>query len=619
MNKAGNNPKRNKLENALNDVYSEDVFMDKTYKKNLDKLVENTIRAKKIEDMNLAQNNTQKKGFFGRIFSFTKWNVAFLTSFIAVLFFGGIAMAAVPQFREAIFPTKGEISINSEPQGASVYIRSQGDTDYSLLGETPLSESLEPGDYEMKLKLESYEPYLTDFSLEVGESYDQDVKLSEEKKALDLIKEWKTYTDLEEEFEFKYPLSWEFEHKVDQKKSFGQIEITGMKSKIIVYKEILDFEKNPSKISYEGNEYDGIKNYKNWNYVVFRSFVSDDRSNLLKVAFFTDKKENLSIFEFVSDSVSVYDKEKIIENQKEWMLYNNSSIGFSMKYPVDWEILKKAETSDYAQVDFRPKNNSGNSLSVIYTEKYYDRMADFRLYERGNLINGYDVRKYCTSDCTGEVLYEFPNRFYVLYNADQDADIVEKYEDMIQTFSISPDVDDYYQNIVDYTYGYEVTIRNDDIYVEENVEEDFFDVKGVTIREEASMPGRLRVYKWDDIDDKWDEFVESLNLESATVYSKKILIDGQIYYRNIVWDEVEGRKGEYYIKKVIYSLNSMQEGVEQVDPRIQVSEDDLVVMWTPGVQLGADIKDVRSGESDVEGGVEKVDAIVGSLRRIVYK
>src|SRR4030042_2301531 len=187
-----------KFEEALCESFNEDVLMDSTFKKNLDKLVSNTIDAVEIEEQRTQlEEKLQKKSFFQMVFRSSSWQMSFLASFMGILLIGGTVFAAVPSLREIIIPVQGNLIVNTDPDGADVLINGGEYESFTKIGTTPLNKTLKAGNYVLNIENDGYELYEGEFQLEAGKSKHFDIVLEKIFSVLNRIKEWKNYINRE--------------------------------------------------------------------------------------------------------------------------------------------------------------------------------------------------------------------------------------------------------------------------------------------------------------------------------------------------------------------------------------------------------------------------------------
>lgn len=618
-----NNKKYKRLEEALSESFRADIDMDKTYKKNLDKLVENTIKAKELEQREQVLDksaNMKNRSFLSIFFNGAKWQATFLASFLGMLLLGGVAFAAVPQLREIVIPTKGSLYINSEPEGALVELRGGEYGTFTSIGQTPLNTKFKAGNYEMKVILENYEEYATTFELEAGKTKSFEVKLKKEMSALDMIKEWKTYTDLERGFEFTYPLKWKFEEVITGEADdllTQTIKVYGENSELIIYFDTHELENSSYEFTISDSKYFGLEDEQGWKYIIFAEFVSEDTTNLMKIAFYTNKEEDVEIYDFIKSTVKIFDIHEENGNVALWPTFTQEAFGFSFKYPNENWIVVEKEKSEYSAVyEVKPLNMEIEPLEVIYSLGYFKDLNEFEV-DSLVFINGLKVQKYFSPTCDGKSLYEFPNRFYIVYQSTSDMKINEYFEKIVKNFTIFNN--NQFEEISNYDFGLNVTIPETWSY---GIAPEYLDFRDVPIIDISSDGNNIYIMRWGDVEGMWDKYVEYLDLDNSTVLVDDIKIDGREYTRWEVW-RTESPDSDYaYLDQLLYLPKDISEG--SIDnPKMIIGENEFVVVVdlsveTPKVtEFGMDqetLDESISQEDELNSKI--IDAIVASLTAI---
>ena len=306
-----NNDKNKKFEESLKDVFQADVSYDKTFKKNMDKLVENTINAKKLEKKSLGIEKKKSKSLFEMIFHGAKWQMAILTSFLGMLLMSGIVFAAVPSFREKIIPNQGNLLVSSDPEDAEVFIKGGDYSNFTSIGTTPVNKKLKEDNYLLEIRLEEYETYSESIKINISESTNIEVVLKNEKGVLEKVAEWKQYTNLQKGFEIIYPLDWEVDESNDKK-----LIVNNDESKLVINHPIKSDEFNSvtSEIFINEKKYYGYEDYNGWRYVIFDKVESENHSQSILVEFYTNNQEHVQIYDYLNSNIVVYN---IVEEQSE--------------------------------------------------------------------------------------------------------------------------------------------------------------------------------------------------------------------------------------------------------------------------------------------------------------
>ncbi|MBN2016392.1 PEGA domain-containing protein [Candidatus Dojkabacteria bacterium] len=608
--KEDNNLKR--LEEALRESFRQEATMDHTFKKNLDKLVENTIKAKELDQKQaiLERTGQKKKGFLEMVFTGAKWQVALLTSFLGVLLFGGLAFAAVPQLREIVAPTKGILYVSSDPEGAKIELRGGEYVDFTLLGEVPIKREIKAGKYEMRVTLEKYEEYITTFELEAGKSVNLDINLKKKQTALEKIKEWKTYTDLERGFEFTYPLNWKFESVSDldsEDPLHRAVRIYNENSEMFIYFGTLEIEEKAEVFSVESVQYRGLEDTDGYKYVVLDEFKDEDETNFVKSVFYTQDLEGLEIYDFIKSTVKVHKRSEDDSQTTSWIKFTRDDFGFSLRYPKeDWIVVERSVSEYYAEYGVKKVNSTDDPLRVIYSYGYFDEQNEFS-FEATEVIGGVSVDKYNSPACDGKYLYAYPNRLFIIYQLTSDADVNEVFGEIINSFQITKE--NSFQEIYDYTWMYSLKAPKVWTYSTEINEVEFY---GVYYAGLSGEYGIVKIFKWKDVEGSWTDFASTYDSQNLEYRTSTIKIDGLEYKRIEAWINWGGN---YSLSRIFYINGDFGGDLTVVDPKVSIGGEYFVIMFVGDV---GNIEELTNVPDETESKIRLIDAVVSSMKRVEY-
>jgi len=554
---------KTKFNKSLEEVFSSDIQPDKSFVKNLDRVVASSIRVQK------AMNTKEKKNIFEILFSGIKFQSAFLTSFVIMLLCSGVAFATYQPLREIIKPTKGDFSIETEPTGASVNLKKKGSLEYQNIGTTPIKTKLEAGDYEIEITLEGYSNFTKEISIEAGKKDSLDIILKSDEDVLELIKEWKTYIDEQNGFEVIYPLLWDFNND-------DNVLIIGENSQIEILKDLstidaCDVDKN---IIINDTKYSGIKNSGNWEYVVCEKFISTDGNNILYLVFSTKKSEEIDIFNFISANFVI----KNIEEKQinDFSSYNNTEFGFSFQYPSDLVVIERKIDDSYSE--FLLEDMQGNiNIKFIYSRNYFDELNAYEIIEKEANINGFTVKKYCKNECS-EVLYEMPERFFINYflNEDMNDEILET----ISTFNITGNYK--YQSVYEYDLGLILTMPEDYNYssIFTYDEEEYSELIRF-IRRNDDDP-TIELYKKSEKESFWEDLKLKNDIDFIENSYFEIMLDGKLRYGGVFrYQEKSATISKSQLCSTYMLLLSDQDFTENeniIDPYIDLEGENYFIM-----------------------------------------
>lgn len=546
-----------KMEETLERWYRQDVEIDSTYKKNLDKLVENTITAKKLGQMPHQTNVYRKKSFFTMLLSSMKWQGAFLASFLFVCMFGGIVFAAVPQFREIIHPTQANINITSVPSGAEVFFKDNGDLDFLSVGTTPFSKKVTAKNYEVKLVLKGYKDHTETITPKVGENVNLEIVLKKDIPAIDKIKEWKTYIDLEQGFEFTYPLSWDFREKTAQEgDTFAPIEVVGQNSTFGIYSSAsnLSFYNELLEQEINGQKYNLISDTDGWKYIIVKPIESADGSNNILTVFYTNEEQEIEIYDFIASNTHVYDKTTPDNSVENWNTFKDTDLGFSFRYPTDWLVIQRSKDEYFAEYQVRPPQDTYEPLKIIYSFGYLDLLKDYNFYET-TVFNGVEVKKYCSGSCDGKCLYEFPNRLYVLYQATDTIDVNKQFELIAENFVITNQSQ--IQEISDYNWNFSIELPKSWDY-----EFSYGDslLGDVSFARAYNGNSEVVLYTWDQVAEKWNNLLSDYK-NNSEIRVSNVTIAGVEYTKNEIWTY---QSDVYQLTALYFTKDQNNEGLVQI-------------------------------------------------------
>lgn len=601
-----NSKNNKKIKAALEIYYSEDVRMNPTYRKNLDKLVDNTIKSEEMKQTSLPAQK-EEKNFFRMIFTSAKWQASFLMSFLGLLLIGGIGIVAFPGLREKIFPSEIPLHVISNPGNAEVLLRRIPDESFESIGITPLNTTIEPGSYDLQIRLSGYEAYSTNFTAESGKPLTYEITLKKSRPALDLIKEWKTYSDLTYGFELTYPLKWsvqEIDTGLQSNQSFQPFEIVDPESKLAVYpnSEYLEFKDKLSTIEIAGKQYLGITNYSNWNYVIVNTLESANKTNTITLVFYSMNEAHSDIYDFIRESATVFERQQNPANVSDWNTLDIPMYGLSLKYPVDWISIEKSRSQQYGEFHIQPAGSS-TPMRVIYSAAYLQELDEY-LFDTELQINGMVADRYLCGTCEGKFLYSFENRIYVIYQTTEDLAVNEQFEQILETVEI---IETYQQqDISDYSWSIGVTIPEEWQYRISNTDELFDTQQHAKIQDSEST---IDIYLWDDIREQWKDFTDSLDITDGYTRGSQIKIAERTYTRFEIWTASETG---YALEYVLYLTNTPDEADPEPDPKVIIGETTYVVLYR-GEEVTSDVENIPQS---IEERLGIIDAIVASLEDI---
>ncbi|MBU0975163.1 MAG: PEGA domain-containing protein [Patescibacteria group bacterium] len=594
------------IEDAAKAAYGDDIHLDKTFLKNLDKLVENTVQAKKLENerRDHIAGLGKKRSFLGMFFRGVKWQIAMLSSFLAIFMVGGVAYAAVPSIRNAVneilVPTGGTVSVNSVPEGAEVLLKGEEYTEYASVGKTPYVKKLQEGKYEMRVTLKGYEVYDTSFTLNSGKSQSFEISLVAKESVLDKIKEWKTYVDLENGFEFTYPLSWVLEEDKAQEKL--SVSVTSEKSYFKIYQSADEPSKELEKFDIGGKQYTGWVNYSGYQYTAIDRISAQKNSEFFNVKFGTVEEEEFEIYEFILASVKIYALGEDSSAAQDWLIFARTNYGFSLRYPQkDWLVVEREASENLAEFSILAQGNDNSVVTVVYSLGFWNGFNDYT-YSQDEEINSYKTRKYVSSD--GRTLYEFPNRLFLIKEAGLNPEEEEVADKIIGSFRVTGKVQ--YQEIFDYTLDYSVVLPEGWSYATSVDDEPF---GGAVFASIENHNGSIRIYSWEDVEVSLDGYLESLLSDNINYNTYPIRIADTDYTKHELWQSLDN--GRYLLIKTLF--NHYQEGsYENWDNKVRIGERDYLVIIDAEVEA--------SDFSKIEGENKKLllqaEAVVSSLRPI---
>lgn len=611
-----------RIEEAVKSSFTEPVDIDRSFKRNLDKIVENTINLKSEEKLKGRDQANQVQGkevnIFNYIFKGAKWNFVLTMMIVTILSVSGIVYAAVPQVREAISNTvvakQGEIKVTTEPQKAEVYIKEEGKKDFEFVGSTPLEYKLKPGSYQLKVIREKYKESITRFDVKSEEVKDMFVELEKLFEIIDKLTEWEIYNDYINGFELEYPFGWkksisfgsEFNGSEHQEKG---IEFVGKNSKLRVYsysEDILD-NYDLDEISVNEKKYTGLKHYDEWPYVIVGEKSSDDGSNKVRVVFFTKYIEELEIYDFIFDSFKVSPLIQEDENET-WSKEENQSIGLTFRYPsVGWVVQKKDVDLENVEYQVKQEDSELVNLSIIYSYGYLSRINDYT-YVGPEEIGEYEVESFVLDEAEESVVYGFPNGIYTFIEFVQDSEVNSVVNEIVDTLEIVETSE--YVRVFNYEKEYSISIPNNWSFVTSSDYEEILDSDSTLVVDEKGNFS-LSIVKGENIVNQWDAIFKSLNPEDLYLRESVVLIGEGRYVRMEIWDKNES---VYQLKQVLYLNEEGKDKISDWDPYVQTNGEKYLI--TLSVNLEA--YDLDNIPDQTEKDMLVADKIVSSLRYLEY-
>lgn len=205
-----------RIEDTLRELFKSKAELSDIKRKNIDKIVGNTLELKRQKQINHALDRsiekiiTQKSNkntFTSFVHGVAKWQIAMMSLF-AIIFVGASITLASPTVQKNIqdtFTDKGKIEIGSSVENATVYLRNKNEKDFKMSGQTKLilSDQL-PGEYQFYLEKVGYKTSpIFEFKLNKSGYYNKTVELEESKTTTE--KKFLEYTNTEAGIYLKYP------------------------------------------------------------------------------------------------------------------------------------------------------------------------------------------------------------------------------------------------------------------------------------------------------------------------------------------------------------------------------------------------------------------------------
>ena len=150
---------------------------------------------------------------------------------------------------------------------------------------------------------------------------------------------WKTYSNSEVDFTFKYPLNWEVKEEYQYKSAACQMnsECKGVHyillNRIDYTRQTKMGEKDKHGIAINMPQCTGIK----WSNLRGNNWI----------CVFDENPEVLNIYEEIKESFQLIDNETT-----NWNVYRNETYGFEVKYPKNWSISVNGCSDDFMEIEF---------------------------------------------------------------------------------------------------------------------------------------------------------------------------------------------------------------------------------------------------------------------------
>lgn len=209
-----NNQKR--IEDTLKELFKSKPELSSIKRRNIDKLIGNTLELKRQKQINHAldrsiekiiKEKTNKNTFGNFIHGVAKWQIAMMSLF-AIIFVGASISLASPSVQKNLqetFTDKGKIEINSNIDSATVYLRNKNEKEFKMSGQTKLTLSDQlPGEYQFYLEKEGYKTSpIFEFKLNKSGYYSKTVELDKSGITSDI--KLLEYTNIQAGIYLKYP------------------------------------------------------------------------------------------------------------------------------------------------------------------------------------------------------------------------------------------------------------------------------------------------------------------------------------------------------------------------------------------------------------------------------
>ncbi|MEI6887420.1 MAG: hypothetical protein WCK31_04270 [bacterium] len=371
---------QNRIIRLIKEGFKEKPALSVLRRKNLDKIVGNTIELASQKQRNVQLDRTvnklvqqaPKRGFIGLLSGIARWQIAMLSIFVLVFVTSGVALANPSigeNIKTALAIETGTIEISSNVIDSNVFLRNINEQDFKQVGTTNLTLNKIPsGDYEFYVQKEGYiQSNIIRFSLNSGKFYNKYVSLEEDiadknVKSLD-------YTNSEFGIYLKYP---ETATPIFEKYSDDSFKLSIKASDSIFV--LQSQETQPTLVpNYKSEDIQlsksnvGIRRYAYKN-------VSDtfSKDSTYKYGVSTNglfQINNISYFlysESISETNTLFDsiiknlaltKTKVAETTYKQYKFSDSKLGISFSYYDDFIYSTEINTSNEYKVKLENKNN----------------------------------------------------------------------------------------------------------------------------------------------------------------------------------------------------------------------------------------------------------------------
>lgn len=232
------------------------------------------------------------------------------------------------------------------------------------------------------------------------------------------IKDWKTYSNEQYGFEFKYPDSWNPKENVNTEL---QIYSVALNQPEISANPKISFTKNPGGVGYEFLKFNlsgtvnvggvstqkesfeptsefSFSNCNSKNSEGFRINLNKDNNEYEIWATYCQSEENFdaNIFDQILSTFKFIEKDETAD----WKTYRNEEYGFELKYPQDWFINSESLTQ-ISIVNNKYKDSEGefpyinvliynNNENLTLRNWFYDNQSYF--FGTSKLVEGKDYQ-----------------------------------------------------------------------------------------------------------------------------------------------------------------------------------------------------------------------------------
>ncbi|MEI6462502.1 MAG: hypothetical protein WCO33_02425 [bacterium] len=453
---------QNRIIRLIKEGFKEKPNLTPLRKRNLDKIVNNSIELASAKQKNRQLDRTVSKlvqekpkmGFIGFINSLAKWQLAMISVFALIFITSGVALAnpsISENIKTALSIETGTLQINSNITGSNVYLRNVNDKDFKMVGVTDLTLDKTPaGDYEFYIQKDGYvQSDIIHFSLSSGKFYNKFVTLN--KTVDESSVKYLDFTNSDFGIYLKYPETAipTFEKYSDDsfkltiKSSDAIFVLQSQDTQPTLLPDFTSVDLKISGVSVQGRKY----TYKNvgetYSKESYKYGISTNglfQVNGINYFIYTESlNEHNPLFDNIVADLALTNKKQDAKTYKEYK-FSDQKLGISFSYYDDFIYSTLVNNSNEYKIRLENKDNKNLAIILDWKGNAFGASDDINFSNSSNVsqttLNS--VTAYTLISNGYEMAYLLPNNIAIYsykYGSLIEADRLLKQKDLfMQTF-----------------------------------------------------------------------------------------------------------------------------------------------------------------------------------------